>query len=69
MMNNKSKNVNTYLLTTVTTLVVILVMGAIKYLAGNEINLADLLTSAVIFWIFYFLSFRFFTKMIGKRRK
>jgi predicted Na+-dependent transporter len=69
MKRKESKKVNTYLLTTSTTVVVVIVLNIIKYLRGESIDPIEALISAIIFWIFYFLGFQFFTKLIEKRRK
>jgi hypothetical protein len=69
MARKKSKEVNTYLLTTSVTAVVIVVLNIIKYLRGETLDLTEIIVSAVIFWIFYFLGFQIFAKMIKNRRK
>jgi hypothetical protein len=69
MMRKDTKKANPYLLATTVTVVFVIVMSLVRYLAGNELDPVDILLSAVIFWIFYLLSFQIFTKIIRKRRK
>jgi predicted Na+-dependent transporter len=69
MMRKNSKKVNPYLLTTSVTVIVIVVMSIIKLMTGEGFDLTETLVNAVIFWIFYFLGFQLFTRLIVKRKK
>ena len=57
----KKDSVNIYLLTTVTTLAYVVVIGILDYMSGR-FDLSQTVVGAIVFWIVYFLTVRLVIK-------
>ena len=69
-MKLKPVKVNPFLITTAVTISVTLGINLIKLMLGREIDLiVDVLLWALGFWVFYFLAWTFFNKLLKRRMK
>ena len=59
---------NPYLTTTITTIVATVVISVVRYLRIHSLEFTEIIMFAIIFWIVFFLSQRYFTKRLEKKK-